>query len=106
MPKSFIAALGLIACSIASTAFAQSSDYSDGTGGGEAPTLVMPGLLTNPITSGLDSDGYGGTGTTEQTGTTALSRSSQAPEYIDWLPPPLAPVMPMCSPSTSGRVSK
>jgi hypothetical protein len=70
MPKSFIAALRLIACSIASTAFAQSSDYSDGTGGGEAPTLVMPGLLTNPITSGLDSDGYGGNGTTEQTGTT------------------------------------
>ena len=70
MPKSFIAALALIACSTASTAFAQSSDYSDGAGGGEAPTLVMPGLLTSPITSGLDSDGYGGTGTTEQTGTT------------------------------------
>ena len=62
MPKSFIAALALIACSIASTAFAQSSDYSDGAGGGEAPTLVMPGLLTSPITSGLDSDGYGATG--------------------------------------------
>ena len=70
MPKSFIAALALIACSIASTAFAQSSDYSDGAGGGEAPTLVMPGLLTNPITSGLDSDGYGASGNTEQTGTT------------------------------------
>ena len=54
MPKSFIAALALIACSIASTAFAQSSDYSDGAGGGEAPTLVMPGLLTSPLTSGLD----------------------------------------------------
>ena len=53
MPKSFIAALALIACSIASTAFAQSSDYSDGAGGGEAPTLVMPGLLTSPLTSGL-----------------------------------------------------
>ena len=70
MPKSFIAALALIACSIASTAFAQSSDYSDGAGGGEAPTLVMPGLLTSPITSGLDSDGYGASGNTEQTGTT------------------------------------
>ena len=67
MPKSFIAALALIACSIAGTAFAQSSDYSDGAGGGEAPTLVMPGLLTNPITSGLDSDGYGASGNTEQT---------------------------------------
>jgi hypothetical protein len=70
MPKSFIAALALIACSIAITAFAQSSDYSDGAGGGEAPTLVMPGLVTSPITSGLDSEGYGRTGTTEQTGTT------------------------------------
>ena len=57
MPKSFIAALALIACSIAGTAFAQSSDYSDGAGGGEAPTLIMPGLVTSPITSGLDSDG-------------------------------------------------
>ena len=63
MPKSFIAALGLIACSVASTAFAQSSDYGDGTGGGEAPTLVMPGLVTSPITSGQESDGYGATAT-------------------------------------------
>ncbi len=70
MPKSFIAALALIACCAGSSAFAQSPDYSDGTGGGQAPTLVMPGLLTNPITRGLDSDGYGATGTTEQTGTT------------------------------------
>ena len=70
MPKSFIAALALIACSFASTAFAQSSDFSDGAGGGEAPTLVMPGLLTSPLTSGLDSDGYGASGNTEPTGTT------------------------------------
>jgi hypothetical protein len=70
MPKSFIAALALLACSIAGTAFAQSSDYSDGAGGGEAPTLVMPGLVTSPITSGVDSEGYGATGNTEQTGTT------------------------------------
>jgi hypothetical protein len=70
MLKSLFTALALIACSMASTAFAQSPDYSDGAGGGEAPTLVMPGLLTSPISSGLDSDGYGGTGTTEQTGTT------------------------------------
>jgi hypothetical protein len=70
MTRLFIAALALIACSMASTAFAQSADYSDGAGGGEAPTLVIPGLLTSPISSGLDSDGYGGTGTTEQTGTT------------------------------------
>jgi hypothetical protein len=70
MLKSLFTALALIACSMASTAFAQSPDYGDGAGGGEAPTLVIPGLLTSPISSGLDSDGYGGTGTTEQTGTT------------------------------------
>ena len=69
MPKSLIAALALIACSTASTAFAQSSDYSDGAGGGEAPTLVMPGLLTSPITSGLTTDGYGATATPSDTWT-------------------------------------
>jgi uncharacterized lipoprotein len=69
MPKSFIAVLALIACSTASTAFAQSSDYSDGAAGGEAPTLVMPGLVTSPITSGLDSDGYGATATPSDTWT-------------------------------------
>lgn len=63
MPKSFIAALALIACSTAGTAFAQSPDYGDGAGGGEAPTLVMPGLVTSPITSGRDPDGYGATAT-------------------------------------------
>jgi hypothetical protein len=81
MTRLFIAALALIACSMASTAFAQSSDYSDGAGGGEAPTLVMPGLLTSPISSGLDSDGYGGTGTTEQTGTT--DTPSEAPYSVE-----------------------
>jgi hypothetical protein len=81
MTRLFIAALALIACSMASTAFAQSSDYSDGAGGGEAPTLVMPGLLTSPITSGLDSDGYGATGTTEQTGTT--DTPSEAPYSVE-----------------------
>lgn len=81
MPKSLFTALALIACSMASTAFAQSSDYGDGTGGGEAPTLVMPGLLTSPITSGLDSDGYGATGTTEQTGTT--DAPSEAPYSVE-----------------------
>ena len=63
MPKSFIAALALIACSMTSAAFAQSSDYSDGIGSGEAPTLILPGLATSPITSGLDSEGYGATAT-------------------------------------------
>jgi hypothetical protein len=81
MLKSLFTALALIACSMASTAFAQSPDYSDGTGGGEAPTLVMPGLLTSPITGGLDSDGYGATGTTEQTGTT--DTPSEAPYSVE-----------------------
>ena len=81
MPKSFIAALALLACSIAGTAFAQSSDYSDGAGGGEAPTLVMPGLVTSPITSGVDSEGYGATGNTEQTGTT--DAPTEAPYSVE-----------------------
>jgi hypothetical protein len=41
----------------------------------------MPGLLTSPITSGLDSDGYGATGTTEQTGTT--DTPSEAPYSVE-----------------------
>jgi len=57
MPKTLVAALALVACSVTSGAFAQSSDGSDGTGSGGAPTLIMPGLLTNPMTSGLDSEG-------------------------------------------------
>ena len=61
MPKPFIATLALVACCNTSAAFAQSSDYGDTTGSGQAPTLIMPGLVTSPITSGLDSDGYGAT---------------------------------------------
>ena len=41
----------------------------------------MPGLLTSPLTSGLDSDGYGGTGTTEQTGTTDVP--AEAPYSVE-----------------------
>jgi hypothetical protein len=62
MPKTFVAALALVACGIASGAYAQSSDGADGTGSVGAPTLIMPGLLTNPLTSGLDSEGSPGTG--------------------------------------------
>jgi hypothetical protein len=81
MPRSLITALALIACCAGSSAFAQSSDDRDGTGSGQAPALIMPGLLTSPITSGLDSDGYGATGTTEQTGTT--DAPSEAPYSVE-----------------------
>ena len=60
IPKTLVAALALVACSVTSGTFAQSSDGSDGTGSGGAPTLIMPGLLTNPMTSGLDSEGSSG----------------------------------------------
>jgi hypothetical protein len=60
MPKSFVAALALIACGVASSAYAQSSGGADGTGSAGAPILIMPGLLTNPLTSGLDTEGSPG----------------------------------------------
>ena len=70
MPRSLIAALALIACGTSSSAFAQSYDGSEGTVGGEAPTLILPNMLTNPMMRGLDSDGYGTTGAPVETGTT------------------------------------
>jgi hypothetical protein len=63
MPKLFVAALALIASGVASGAYAQSSDGADGTGSAGAPVLIMPGLLTNPLTSGLDTEGSPGAGT-------------------------------------------
>lgn len=62
MPKTFVTALALLACFVTSGAYAQSSDGADGTGSAGAPTLIMPGLLTNPLTSGLDSEGSPGAG--------------------------------------------
>jgi hypothetical protein len=62
MPKIFVAALALIACFVTGGAYAQSSDGVDGTGSVGAPTLIMPGLLTNPLTSGLDTEGSPGAG--------------------------------------------
>jgi hypothetical protein len=61
MPRSLVAALALIACGFGSGAFAQSPDGApSGTGAsGAAPTPVLPSTLTNPITSGLDSEGHG-----------------------------------------------
>jgi hypothetical protein len=52
MSKTLVAILALVTCAAASVAYAQSPDAADGTGGGQAPTLIMPGLLTNPLTSG------------------------------------------------------
>jgi hypothetical protein len=57
MSKALVAVLALLTCAAASVAYAQSPDAADGTGGGQAPTLIMPGLLTNPLTSGLDAEG-------------------------------------------------
>ena len=68
MPRSLRTALALIACGAASGAYAQSYDGSEGTGG-ERPTLILPNTLTSPITSGLESEGYGATGTTGEAGT-------------------------------------
>jgi hypothetical protein len=62
MPKTLVAALALIACFVTSGAHAQSSGGADGTGSAGAPTLIMPGLLTNPLTSGLDTEGSAATG--------------------------------------------
>lgn len=81
MPKTLVAALSLIACGVASGAHAQSSDGSDGTGSGGAPTLIMPGLLTNPLTSGLDSEGYGGTGA--PAGSETPDATSDAPYSVE-----------------------
>jgi hypothetical protein len=65
MRRSLVTALVLIACSFGGEVLAQSSDGTNGSG--EAPTLILPGLLTNPITSGLDPDGYGATGAPMET---------------------------------------
>jgi hypothetical protein len=66
MPRSLTTALALIACGAASGAYAQSYDGSEGT---ERPTLILPNTLTSPITSGLESEGYGATGAPAETGT-------------------------------------
>jgi hypothetical protein len=75
MPKSFVAALALVTCGVASGAYAQSSDGADGTGSAGAPLLIMPGLLTNPLTSGLDTEGSPGT---------AAPAASETPEDVPY----------------------
>jgi hypothetical protein len=41
----------------------------------------MPGLLTNPLTSGLDSEGYGGTGA--PAGSETPDAASEAPYSVE-----------------------
>ena len=79
MRRSLVTALVLIACSFGSGAFAQSPDGPNGSS--EAPTLILPGLLTNPITSGLNSDGYGATGAPAETDT--QDAPSEAPYSVE-----------------------
>jgi hypothetical protein len=69
MGRWLVTALALIACSVAGNALAQSSDYSDDVES-TAPTLILPNMLTSPITSAHDSDGYGATGAPADPGTT------------------------------------
>jgi len=75
MPKSFVVALALIACGVASPGYTQSSDGTDGTGSAGAPVLIMPGLLTNPLTSGLDTEG------SQRTGAPAASETPEEVPY-------------------------
>jgi hypothetical protein len=81
MPKTLAAALALVACGVANGAYAQSSDGSDGTGSGQAPTLIMPGLLTNPLTSRLDSEGAPGAAAPVESGTP--DAASEAPYSVE-----------------------
>ena len=81
MPKTLVAALVLLACCVTSGAYAQTSDAADEPGSGQAPTLIMPGLLTNPLTSGLDSEGSAGAGAPE--GSETPDAASQAPYSVE-----------------------
>jgi hypothetical protein len=68
MHKSLLTTLTLIACCAASAASAQSSNYGDYSSGGQTPTLIMPDVLTNPISNGLGADGYGANAVPTETG--------------------------------------
>jgi hypothetical protein len=81
MSKTLVAVLALVACAAASVAYGQSPDAADGTGGGQAPTLIMPGLLTNPLTSGLDAEGSPGAGT--PAGSETPDTASEAPYSVE-----------------------
>ena len=81
MAKALVAVLALVTCAAASVAYAQSPDAADGTGSGQAPTLIMPGLLTNPLTSGLDAEGSPGAGV--PAGSESSDAASEAPYSVD-----------------------
>jgi hypothetical protein len=81
MSKTLVAALALVAGGAVNGACAQSSDAADGTGSGGAPTLIMPGLLTNPLTSGLDSAGSPGAGA--PAGSETPDAASEAPYSVE-----------------------
>jgi hypothetical protein len=81
MSKTLVAVLALVTCAAASVAYGQSPDAADGTGGGQVPTLIMPGLLTNPLTSGLDAEGSPGAGT--PAGSETPDAASEAPYSVE-----------------------
>ena len=81
MSKTLVAAVALVACGVTSGAYAQTSDAADEPGSGQAPTLIMPGLLTNPLTSGLDSEASPGAGA--PAGSETPDAASEAPYSVE-----------------------
>ena len=81
MSKTLVVVLALVTCAAASVAYAQSPDAADGTSRGQAPTLIMPGLLTNPLTSGLDAEGSSGAGV--PAGSESSGAASEAPYSVE-----------------------
>jgi hypothetical protein len=87
MSKTLVAVLALVTCAAASVAYAQSPDAADGTSSGQAPTLIMPGLLTNPLTSGLDAEGSPGAAPTASETPDAASEAPYSVEGEETLDP-------------------
>jgi hypothetical protein len=81
MSKTLVAVLALVTCAAASVAYAQSPDAADKTSSGQAPTLIMPGLLTNPLTSGLDAEGSSGAGV--PAGSESSDAAPEAPYSVE-----------------------
>ena len=82
MPRSLLAALALIACGFGSEAFAQSDGAPADTGAsGAVSTLILPNTLTNPMTSGLDSEGHGSATARERNET--LDSTPAAPSSVE-----------------------